>query len=70
MVEALEEFEHEVEARGGDLMVDEPPSPNTAQPDDWHFLLPVRSRSESATKFIGRLREATTAVREHRPHSP
>jgi hypothetical protein len=69
MLEAVEAFERAVEAQGGDLMVDEPPAHHAGQPDDPHFLLPKRAADESAAAYIRRLSAATTAVREHRPHS-
>jgi hypothetical protein len=63
LVEAVEEFENAVEARGGDLMVDEPPTQGRAQPDDPRFLLPARSADESAAMYLKRLGEATAALR-------
>jgi hypothetical protein len=68
LVERIEEFERAVEAHGGDLMVDEPPTGGAAQPDDPHFLLPTRAADESVANYVKRLRAATAAVREHRPH--
>ena len=68
LVDAVDEFETAVEARGGDLMVDEPPRGTTgAQPDDRDFLLPARAADESASRYRERLRQATAAVREHPP---
>ena len=69
LLEAVEAFEEAVEAQGGDLMVDEPPTSGKAQPDDRHFLLPVRAADESGSRYVKRLGAATVAVREHRPHS-
>ena len=69
LVESVEEFERVVEAHGGDLMVDEPPTTGAAQPDDPHFLLPTRAADESVSNYMKRLSAATTAVREHGPHS-
>ena len=63
-IEAVEEFEDAVEARGGDLMVDEPPTQGKAQPDDPRFLLPTRSADESAPRYLKRLKAAISEVRE------
>lgn len=67
LTEAVEEFENAVEARGGDLMVDEPPTQGKAQPDDPRFLLPARAADESAANYLKRLENATLALREDRP---
>jgi hypothetical protein len=69
LLEAVEVFEEAVEAQGGDLMVDEPPTAGKAQPDDRDFLLPVRAADESVKQYIKRLGAATEAVRERRPLS-
>lgn len=69
LVEAVEVFERAVEARGGDLMVDEPPLNHAGQPDDPHFLLPVRADDESASAYATRLGASTAAVWKHKPHS-
>jgi hypothetical protein len=69
LLEAVEAFERAVEARGGDLMMDEPPAKGEAEPDDPHFLLPKRRANESVEQYIERLAAVTAAVREHRPHS-
>ena len=69
LAEAVEEFEAAVEERGGDLMVDEPPrGPYRGQPDDPHFLLPVRAADESVSRYTKRLRDATAAVRGQSDH--
>jgi len=68
LVESVEEFERAVESRGGDLMVDEPPTTGAPQPDDPHFLLPTRAADESVSNYVKRMRAATASVREHRPH--
>jgi len=68
LVESVEEFESAVEAHGGDLMVDEPPTTGAPQPDDPHFLLPTRAADESVSNYIKRLTAATAGAREHRPH--
>ena len=69
LVEAVEAFERAVEARGGDLMMDEPPAHHTGQPDDPHFLIPARGDDESFAQYRARLVAATTAIRNHKPHS-
>jgi hypothetical protein len=61
--EAVERFERAVEERGGDLMVDEPPSRGAPQPDDARFLLPTRAADESVAGFLKRLDAATAAAR-------
>jgi len=69
LVESVEAFEQAVESRGGDLMVDEPPTNGSAQPDDPEFLLPTRAADESVSRYLKRLIAATAAVREHRPEA-
>jgi hypothetical protein len=69
MMEGLEEFERAVEAAGGDLMMDEPPTNHRGEPDDPHFLLPRRSADESAVVYAQRLAAATSAARKHKPHT-
>lgn len=64
LIEAVEEFEEVVEARGGDLMMDEPPTQGTPQPDDPRFLLPTRAADESAARYLKRLKAAIADVRE------
>ena len=66
MIDAVEAFERAVVAHGGDLMVDEPPPHRAGQPDDEHFLLPLRAADESATGYVNRLEAATKVVRHHR----
>ena len=69
VLEGVEAFERAVEAHGGDLMMDEPPAHHAGQPDDPHFLLPVRGDDESFTQYLGKLTAATAAIRQHKPHS-
>ena len=64
LLDAVERFEGAVEAHGGDLMVDDLKSP---QPDDPHFVLPRRARSEALRAYIGRIDEATANLRRHPP---
>jgi hypothetical protein len=66
LLSAVERFEAAVEARGGDLMVDDLKS---AQPDDRHFVVPRRGRGEPVRAYIGRIDEATGQLRRH-PRRP
>jgi hypothetical protein len=59
---AVERFEAAVEARGGDLMVDDL---NSSRPDDPHFVLPARHRADSVCAYIARIEESTARVRQH-----
>jgi hypothetical protein len=68
LLEALERFEHAVESRGGDLMVDEGPRGITREPDDVHFVVPRREPHESVASYLGRLEDATRGLRHHRSH--
>lgn len=68
LLETVERFELAVESRGGDLMVDEAPHGEVREPDDVHFVLPRRQPRESVSSYLGRVEEATHAVRHHRPH--
>jgi hypothetical protein len=43
-------------------MVDEAPNGGTAQPDDPRFVLPVRSESESAAEYLGKIDDAIEAI--------
>ncbi len=62
LLAAVESFEAAVEARGGDLMVDDL---NGSQPDDPHFLLPQRAPDESVRDYTARINEAAGRVRDH-----
>lgn len=64
--EAVGRFEAAVEAKGGDLMVDEPPPGHPAEPDDRHFGLPLRNGGETVAAYLERLAGATDVVRQHR----
>jgi hypothetical protein len=55
-------FLQEVEAHGGDLVVNDLKSP---QPDDPHFVLPRRARGEMVRACIGRTDVATVGRRKH-----
>ena len=61
--EAVEAFEAAVEARGGDLMVDEPPAGHAAEPDDAAFVLPTRDDAESAQAFVSRIESMSAQLR-------
>jgi hypothetical protein len=63
--EAVEQFEEAVEARGGDLMMDEAPPGHESQPDDPHFALPLRHARETVATYLERLARATDTVRRH-----
>ena len=63
LTEAVENFEAAVESRGGDLMMDEPPSGQPAQPDNADFVLPERGAHESAHSFVSRVDAATARLR-------
>ena len=59
---AVERFERVVEARGGDLMVDDLKS---SQPDDPHFVLPARMPDQPVRDYIARIDAAAESVRHH-----
>jgi hypothetical protein len=65
MMDAVDAFERAVIARGGDLMVDEPPASHAGEPDDPHFLLPLRAADESAAGYASRLTAAVKVVQRH-----
>ncbi len=62
LLEALERFERAVQAKGGDLMVDEGPADAKLQPDDPNFVLPRRADDESVRQYVRRIEEATGAI--------
>jgi hypothetical protein len=64
LLSAVERFEGAVEARGGDLMVDDLKS---VQPDDRHFVVPRRAPAEAVRAYIGRIDAAATQLRRHPP---
>jgi hypothetical protein len=66
LLEVVERFERAVQAKGGDLMVDEGPSDAKLQPDDAQFVIPRRADDESVIRYIRRVEEATGVV-ERRP---
>jgi hypothetical protein len=57
LLSAVEQFESAVEARGGDLMVN----------DDPRFALPPRSVDESVRDYVARVQAATVSLREINP---
>lgn len=67
LLTAVERFETVVEARGGDLMVDDLTS---SEPDDPHFVLPSRATDESVRDYIARIDAAIAVVRAHRDITP
>jgi len=69
IVEAVDRFEDAVQARGGDLMVDEGPRGRTMEPDHRHFALPVRREHEPVARYLERLARATDEVRRHPPRA-
>jgi hypothetical protein len=62
LLDAVEEFELAVEAKGGDLMTAEPPEGGSTEPTD--FVLPKRTSEEPAGTYVERLSEATRNLRE------
>jgi hypothetical protein len=62
LLEAVEGFEAEVEAHGGDLMMDDLKS---SGPDDPHFVLPRRAPREPIRRYVARVGEATLQLRKH-----
>ncbi len=66
LLDAVERFEAAVESHGGDLMVDDLKS---RDPDDPHFVLPRRERSEAIRAYIARVDQATHRLRSH-PRRP
>src|SRR4051812_36184938 len=64
LLSAIERFEGAVQARGGDLMVDDLRS---SEPDDPHFVLPSRKRGEATAAYITRINAAREALRDHPP---
>jgi hypothetical protein len=64
LLEAVERFEALVEARGGDLMVDDLSSD---EPDDPHFVLPAREPREPVQEYIDRIEAAAELIRRHPP---
>ena len=57
--DAVERFEQEVDAHGGDLFVD---TGAAREPDDPLFVLPKRRGHEPIAEYLGRIDEATVRV--------
>jgi len=66
IADAVELFEEQVFALGGDLMVDEPPVGRDGTPDDARFRLPLRRADESAAAYVRRLDQGSRELRKHR----
>jgi hypothetical protein len=64
LLEAVERFEAQVEAHGGDLMMDDLKS---SKPDDPHFVLPHRNAGEAIRSYVQRIDAATAQLRRHHP---
>jgi hypothetical protein len=63
LLDAVEDFEQAVEAAGGDLMVDEPATPDADVPaDQRRFMLPPRRDGETASRFIARISDAASKI--------
>jgi hypothetical protein len=65
LLDAVDRFEQAVESRGGDLMVDEAPAGQVAEPDDPEFLLPARRHGEAVDSYIRRIIETAGRIRHH-----
>jgi len=63
--DAVERFEQEVDAHGGDLFVD---SGSPREPDDPLFVLPKRRGHEPVAEYLGRIDEATSRVHRRGEH--
>jgi hypothetical protein len=61
LLTAVESFEEWVEARGGDLMVDDLKS---SQPDDPHFVVPRREPAEDLRHYTARIESAAARLRQ------
>jgi hypothetical protein len=59
LLSAVERFELQVIAKGGDLMVDDL---NSREPDDPAFVLPRRNSGEDTRAYIRRIDLATAAL--------
>ena len=67
LLEAVERFERAVQAKGGDLMVDEGPQRSKLQPDDAEFVIPSRAADESVGRYIRRVDEAASGIEQRPP---
>lgn len=66
IADAVERFEQQVFALGGDLMVDEPPRGHRGRPDESRFRLPLRAADERAAQYVARLTRASDELHRHR----
>ena len=64
LLTAVERFEEQVEARGGDLMVDDLKG---SEPDDPHFVVPRREPGEALPDYAARIDRASLGLRGHPP---
>lgn len=62
LLSAVERFEGLVQARGGDLMVDDLQS---SEPDDPHFVLPERRPGEPLRDYISGIEAAADRLKGH-----
>lgn len=62
LLSAVERFEAEVVAHGGDLFVDDLRS---SEPDDQHFVLPARKRGENTQSYIRHIDDARESLKGH-----
>lgn len=63
LLSSIERFENAVINRGGDLMVN---MPDSSDPQDPAFVLPVRKADESLPGYIGHIDEATAMLEQPR----
>lgn len=63
LTESVEAFESAVIARGGDLMMDEPPAGNRAEPDNPAFVMEKRHSNETAQAFSSRIAATVAKLR-------
>jgi hypothetical protein len=66
LLDAVDQFESAVEARGGDLFIDTPTARDRRRvelPDNPAYVLPVRAPDEPVVSYIGRIGEAAEQLR-------
>ena len=66
IADAVERFEQQVFALGGDLMLDEPPLGQRGRPDEARFRLPLRAADETAGQYVARMTRSSDELRRHR----
>jgi hypothetical protein len=59
MVNAVEEFEARVARLGGDSMVN---TPESSDPDEERFVVPIRRDDESVEPYVSRVRDAANRL--------